>query len=430
MVKRHTVPNCLDQQNIAILRAGSVTVTTATRPIRQDETYSGWLVVAAAFCGVMVSFGSLLVFTFSIFVKPLTAEFGWTRESVSNAFGIAAMTVAACSPVLGRLLDRYGPRRVVLPCMVIFGAAFASLSLLTPSLAHFYPTFFVLGVVGNGTTQMGYSRAVSTWFIERRGFALAIVVAGAGAGSIVFPALAQWLISAYGWRTAYQVLGALVFIVGLPLSILFLREKPSERTGSVESGSSVSEGLRSRAFWLLVATLMLSSIAVNGAVAHLSPMLTDRGLSAASAAVAVSVLGAASLSGRLLTGLLLDRFFGPKVSFVLLSGVAAGIFLLAKATNAGSAIVATALIGLGLGGEADVTPYLLTRYFGLRRFSTLYGLTWTAYAIAGAIGPVMMGRVFDMTRSYGSMLLLLSAMTLASAFLMLLLPPYSRRKSA
>ncbi|MEJ7607667.1 MAG: MFS transporter, partial [Bryobacteraceae bacterium] len=102
--------------------------------------YPGWLVVMAAFCGVMVSFGSLLVFTFSVFLKPLSQEFGWSRENISSAFGIAAMTVALCSPVLGRLLDRYGPRPVVIPCMVVFGIAFASLSLLTPSLVHFYAT--------------------------------------------------------------------------------------------------------------------------------------------------------------------------------------------------------------------------------------------------------------------------------------------------
>ncbi|MBL8212350.1 MAG: MFS transporter [Bryobacterales bacterium] len=384
--------------------------------------------VAAAFCGVMVGFGSLLVFTFSIFVKPLSAEFGWSRESISNAFGIAAMTVAVSSPVLGRLLDRYGPRHIVLPCLVVFGLAFASLSFLTPSVTHLYLTFFVIGVVGNGTTQMGYSRAVSSWFVERRGLALALVVAGAGAGSIVLPPAAQWLISTYGWRMAYQVLGAAVLLVGLPLTTLFLRERPREAGARrVVEGSSVKEGLLSEAFWLLVATLMLTSIAVNGAIAHLSPLLTDRGLSAASAALAVSVLGVASLTGRLLTGLLLDRYFGPKVSFVLLLGVTAGLYLLSQATGPAAALVATALIGLGLGGEADVTPYLLTRYFGLRRFSTLYGLTWTAYAIAGAVGPVLMGRFFDETHSYGSVLLILGTMTLVSALLTLLLPAYPKR---
>jgi MFS family permease len=123
---------------------------------------SGWPVVAAAYFGVMVSFGSLLVFSFSTFLKPLSGAFGWSRESVSASFGFAALTVAVCSPVLGRLLDRYGPRRIILPCMTLFGLSFASLGLLTPSLPHFYAFYVLKGIVGKGTTQMGYSRAVST----------------------------------------------------------------------------------------------------------------------------------------------------------------------------------------------------------------------------------------------------------------------------
>lgn len=387
---------------------------------------AGWLVVLAAFCGVMVSFGSLLVFTFSVFVKPLSAEFGWSREQISAAFGIAAMTVAVCSPVLGRLLDRYGAKRVVLPCMLVFAVAFASLSRLTPSLAHLYATFFVLGAVGNGTTQMGYSRVVSSWFVERRGLALALVMAGTGVGSIVLPRLAQTLIDSSGWRAAYAVLGGLVVMLGIPLTALFVQERPaaSRVEGVIAPGVSVRHGLRSHAFWLLVGVLFLCSIAVNGAVTHLSPLLTDRGLGGAEAALALSVLGGMSLLGRLATGYFLDRFFGPWVSAALLVGVAAGMLLLSGAATPASALVAAALIGLGLGGEADVTPYLLTRYFGLEAFSTLYGFTWTAYAIAGAVGPVLMGRVFDATGSYGPLLMVLAGLMLIAVALTLRLPAY------
>jgi MFS family permease len=116
--------------------------------------YEGWRVAGASAVGVFVSFASLLVYTFGILLKPLTDEFGWSREEVSAAFGIAAMTVAVCSPPLGYLLDRYSPRRIIVPCLIVFGCAFASLSLLTPRLWHLYAVFFVLGVVGNGTAQM------------------------------------------------------------------------------------------------------------------------------------------------------------------------------------------------------------------------------------------------------------------------------------
>ena len=283
--------------------------------------YEGWLVAVASGVGVFVSFASLLVYTFGIFLKPLTEEFAWSRESVSAAFGIAAMTVAVCSPLLGYLLDRYSPRKTIVPCLTIFGCAFASLALLTPHLWHLYAVFLVLGIVGNGTAQMAYSRAVSSWFDRRRGTALALVMSGG--------------------------------------------------------------------------------------------------------ALALSAMGGASLVGRLATGWMLDRFFAGGVSFVLLTMAALGTFLLSGADSQSMGVVAAVLIGLGMGGEADVTPYLISRYFGLKSFSMLYGVTWTFYAVAGAIGPILMGKAFDVTGSYQALLTQLAFATFAAAVLMLFLPRYA-----
>src|SRR5262249_46307871 len=125
-----------------------------------DETsprYAGWKVAAASGVGVFVSFASLLVYTFGVFLKPVAETFGWSREAVSASFGIAAMTVAVCSPPLGYLFDRVKPQRIIVPGLVVFGCAFASLSLLTPYLWHLYAIFLVLGIVGNATAQMAYS---------------------------------------------------------------------------------------------------------------------------------------------------------------------------------------------------------------------------------------------------------------------------------
>ena len=320
----------------------------------------------------------------------------------------------------------YSTAAITLAGFVIFLSA--SLGLLTPSLTHLYGTYVLLGAVGNGTTQMGYSRAVSTWFDARRGLALALVMAGVGAGAIVLPTAAQALISVYGWRIAYFALGGLVMLFGVPLTALFVRERRHEPTHEtpVRAGMTTAQGARTRAFWIIVATLFLGSIAVNGAITHLSPMLTDRGVPVAKAALAASVLGGASFFGRLMTGYLLDRLFGPWVGAALLVGVAAGILMLSTASSAFPVLTASALIGLGLGGEADITPYLLTRYFGLRSFSSLYGLTWTAYAIAGAIGPVLMGKAFDATGSYARLLTILSGLVLTAALLMAVLPAYPK----
>jgi MFS family permease len=314
------------------------------------------------------------------------------------------------------------------PCMAVFGCAFASLALLTPHIWHLYATFVVMGVVGNGTAQMAYSRAVSSWFVARRGMALAVVMSGGAIGAMVLPPAAQALIEAVGWRAACVILGAMVLAIGLPAVARFIRERPSDLRGLSDSqsavdGAAVREGLRSRVFWIVVIVLFSSSIAQNGALTHLSALLTDRGVSPARAAAALAAIGGASLVGRLLTGWLLDRFFAPRVALSLLTVAAAGTLVLSSAHSFAAGALASILIGLGMGGEADVTPYILSRYFGLRSFAMLYGFTWTAYAVAGAIGPVLMGWVFDATNSYETLLVVLAAATLFAAALMQLLPP-------
>jgi MFS family permease len=399
--------------------------------------YEGWPVAAASGVGVFVSFASVFIYTFGIFLKPLTAEFAWSRESVSAAFGIAAMTVAVCSPPLGYLLDRFHPRRIILPSIAVFGLAFASLSLLTPHPWHLYLVCFVMGIVGNGTAQMAYSRAVSSWFDRRRGMALSIVMAGGAVGAMVLPPITEALIGSMGWRAACVALGVMAVVVGLPTVALFVRERPGPVTGSSPSAASAErapasrtagvtlrEGLTSRVFWIVVIVLFFASIAHNGALTHMSALLTDRGVTASGAAIALSVMGASSLIGRLATGWLLDRFFAGRVAFGLLTTAALGTFLLASAPSLTMGLVAAAMIGLGMGGEADVTPYILACYFGLRSFSMLYGLTWTFYAVAGAVGPVLMGRAFDTTGSYETLLTRLALGTVVVAALMLLLPSY------
>jgi MFS family permease len=388
--------------------------------------YPGWRIALAASVGVLVGFASLLVYTFGVFLKPVAAEFHWSREAVSAAFGVAALSVAACSPVLGALLDRYPARRIILPCVVVFGCAFASLAFLSNHLWQLYAVFIVLGVVGNGTAHLAYSRPLSTWFHKRRGAAFAFLMSGGAVGAMILPVIAQSIIGQFGWRNAFALLGAMALLVGLSVAAT-LRDSPAydRSQASHAAGASVAMGLRSRVFWIIVTMLFFASLSQNGSITHMAALLTDRGVSSSRAALGVSVLGGATLAGRLLTGWLLDRYFGPRVAFCMLVVAAFGTFALAIAHSAWLGFVGAACIGLGMGGEADVTPYLIAKYFGLRSFSTLYGCTWTVYAIAGAIGPVIMGKAFDATGSYQTLLSSLSLLTLAGASLMLFLPKYS-----
>jgi MFS family permease len=405
--------------------------TTQTIETQTDEsqiTYRGWRVVLAGFFGVMVSFAAIVPYTFGIFLKPLTASFGWHREAISAGFSISALTLAAASPGLGFLLDRYKPRWVVLPCIIVFSVAYASLALLTPHLLHFYFIFFVIGLVGNGTAYIGYSRAISTWFNRRRGFALSIMLAGSALGAMLLPVLTQAVITHLGWRAAYFVLGVLAFAVGFPLTAIFVRERPvaqQDHLVSTEFGEPVAVALGTLSFWIIAATVCLYAISVNGAIAHLSALLTDRGVSPAGAASSVAIIGATGLIGRLLTGIFLDRFFGPRVSQIMLLMTVLGIVLLSVANSLSAGLIAAGLIGFSMGSEGDITPYLLGRYFGLKRLSTLYAITWTTYAVGGAIGPVLVGRVFDALGSYRPLTIQLLALpALISCGLIFALPRY------
>jgi cyanate permease len=392
-----------------------------------DLRYYGWKVVLAAGLGVMVGFGSLFVYTFSVFLKPLSAQFGWSREAISAGFGLAAVTVGVCSPVLGRALDRFPPRRIILPCMAAFCAGFASLAFLHSHLWQFYGTCILLGIVGNGAAHLAYSRSIVTWFHSRLGMAFACVMAGSGLGSMVLPFVAQTFIGHWGWRVAYFLLGMIALAIGIPTGWKYIYEQ-SGRVPGVSSpqlpGLTWRQGVVSVPFWIIIIALVLNSAAVNGVLAHLSALLTDRGISADRAALGLAVLGATSLAGRLVVGGMLDRFRGSWVAFFTLMPGAAGILLLSKAVTLTGACAGAGLIGMGMGAEADITPYLLKRHFGVQSFSTLYGFTWTFYAFAAATGPILMGYAFDSTGSYTSILMVLALCVGLAATSMLLLPPY------
>jgi MFS family permease len=395
-------------------------------------------VLGASVFGIFAGFGSLVVFSFGVFLKPVSAAFGWSRTQASFAFTLAALTVAAASPFLGRLADRLGPRRVMLPCLAIYAAALAALALVH-SLAAYYALYVALGLVGNGTAHLCYARLVSSWFNRSRGAALAAVMAGAAAGAIFIPPLATALIARFGWRPAYLLLAALAIALGLIPAILFLHDPPGQGTAAdlparkspqqsprqsprQSHGYTSLSAARTHVFWLLLSGFFLFSLSVNGCIAHLIPLLTDRSIPAGAAAVAASFLGIFTLAGRLLTGALLDRLPAPPLTAAFFSLAAIGVAILSSAHTPNTAFLAAALTGLGMGAEADVLPYFISRYFGLRSFTEIYGYAFTSYAIAAALGPLLMAWSYDHSRSYLIPTRILAAAMLSAATLLAFLP--------
>lgn len=372
-----------------------------------------------------MSFAPIVPYTFSLFLNPLHAAFGWKREAIGGTFALAAITVALVSPGIGVLLDRFAPRRIILPAILIFACALASLSRLGPHIGQFYLTFFILGLVANGTAQFAYTRTVLTWFHKHRGFALALILTGSGVGSVLIPPLTLWAIQHHGWRSAYLMLGGIA-LLGLPLTALLVRNRPDtvvmHEDHSSEPSTTVAGALRSAAFWILAGIIMLSAFSENGLVTNLAAILTEHRITAESAALALSVRGGAGIIGRLCVGFLIDRFSPQRIQTFILLLSAAGTLILAFAGSSAIALVGAGLLGIGLGSEADVAPYLLARYFGRRHFSVLYGLTWTAYAIGGATGPMVIGHLYDRAGSYQPRFIVyLACVGLAAAALSLLL---------
>jgi predicted MFS family arabinose efflux permease len=378
-----------------------------TKPLTVDQEssirYTGWGVLAAAFTGVMVSFAPIVPYTFSLFLDPLHAAFGWKREAMGGAFALAAITVALVSPVIGIFLDRFPPRRIILPGILIFAAGLAALSRLTPHIVQFYVTFFVIGLVANATAQFAYTRTILTWFTTHRGRALALLLTGSSVGSILIPPLTEWMIQHHGWRNAFVLLGGIA-ILGFPLTAILVRNRPEVAIVRTEHGEdkgvTVAAALRTAAFWILAFITILSAFSENGLVTNLASILTHHGVLAASAALALSVRGGANIVGRLGVGFAIDRVSPERIQSFVLALAALGTLILAFAGTAWSALFGAAILGIGLGSEADVVPYLLARYFGRRHFSVLYGLTWTAYAIGGATGPLWIGHLYDHAGAY------------------------------
>jgi MFS family permease len=409
------------------------------RPSERPRFFYGWWIVAVSAIGLGLGYAPIIVYSFGVFIKPLTQELHSNRASISLAFTLANLLQSVSSPLAGRLADRFGARRVILLSTVILALLLVSSHLLSAKLWDFYIFYGLLGFVGSGPAPIPYVKVISRWFDRRRGLALGLTMFGIGSGAILMPALAQRLISILGWRSTYMVIGLLVLVVSVPVVAFFLKESPEEM-GLLPDGAiaarpaadkqNTGEGMvwrdarRTKAFWLMFGAIVLVGASVHGCVLHLVPLLSDQGVSSNRVALATSFLGSALLTGRVGSGYLLDRFFAPRVAMCLFGAAACGIALLRMGAASGLVLPAVFLIGLGMGAEVDIIAYLVSRYFGLRAFGEVYGYAFASYVLAGALGPWLMGLGFDRSGSYGSVLVGFLVATLLAVVLMTRLGPY------
>ncbi|MGT2509562.1 MFS transporter [Cupriavidus basilensis] len=401
------------------------------QPVPPAGRWTYIAVIFGAALGMLAGYAPLFNATAGVFVKPLATEFGWGRSEASLSYAASMFGLAIVSPLVGTMMDRFGIRRVIAVSALIFGVATACMALQNGSRALWVSLSVVVGVFGAATSVLGYLTVLPQWFDRRLGLALGIAMCGLGAGTVLMPATAQYLVTGYGWRTAYIALGIGSIVLSL-IACTLLRERKASGVGKTRSkvstveGASLNQALRSYRLWAIWAVFVLASSATLSLGPHLPAMFADKGFSPADAARSASMVGVGLLIGRILTGILIDRIHAPFVACVFFVGGALGIFILRSTQDYQSLLVATMLIGLTIGAEGDLISYLVRSYFGLRAFGALFGIAFSGYGFGAVIGPVSLGAWFDRHGSYDLPLLVLPCMLLLAGALTLSLGRYLR----
>jgi len=392
-----------------------------------------WTIVFGA--AISLAFGAVPIvqYTFGLFMQPLEAEFGWNRAELS--LGIASVQFISIPSVLlvGWAMDRWGVRRVIGPLIFLFAINVALLS-FTSSLVMFVGLYALFGVTSAGLNPIGYLKSISTFMHRRNGLAIGLALSGTAVGAAIVPNFAQFVISEYGWRSAYLILALLPALVALPFTLLFIREPTASSpasVGAVESaqlaptntlvGLTVREAFRTRSFWILASTLFLVSSVINGTIAHAVPYLVDQDYSPNDAASVLAGVGLASIVGRISSGYFFDRFFASHVAVFFFVLLIIGLYLLdsVQAPN-----IAMFCVGLTLGFEMDMIGYLVPRYFGLKKFGQIYALLFGTLNGGGAFGPLAMGGIYAWQGSYNLAFIGFGVMLMTACVLVLRLPAY------
>ncbi len=403
----------------------------------QSEIRRGWLLILAAGIGVICSSIVLPFYTIGALVKPLTAEFGWTRADVQLGILFSSGLGALTAPLVGWLSDRYGPRALVLPGLVGLALSFFVAASMNGELWMFFFAYGCMAILGAGTTPVTWTRAIATSFQRQRGLALGLTLTGTGICAMLAPLYAVWLVESFGWRTAYFGIGLLPLLLAGPSVWAWFRPRSYAAPEPASDGAlapaaaavpdwgyTLGEVVRGRHFWILSASIFAIYLAVSGISPNLISALTDKGFTAASAATVQGVYGFAIIVGRLAVGWLVDRYWAPGVALVSLSLPAIGCLILTGSPDLPTAMLAALLIGFAAGAELDLMAFFAARYFGLRHYSKIYAILYAILAIAGGSAPMLFARVFDVTSSYEISFLIAAGLFVFGAVILLGLGRY------
>lgn len=404
-----------------------------------SEFRRGWPVVLASMFGIGLGLSPVPFYTIGMLAPELNKAFGWEFGSIMIGLMIMTLGVLVASTVVGHLGDRFGVRRVALISVVLFALSFMAFSLSNGSLVLFYVNWALMAVVGAGTLPVTWTRAVNNHFDARKGLALGLSLLGTGIFGFLIKPFTAWLIATYGWRTTYLVIGMLPLLLAWPIAFFAFhdvgerthssaeRRKASAARLELTPGLRLGQAVKSWRYWILAFAFVFVSFGVGGPIPNMENILKVAGFERDDIVSLVALIGLSVIAGRIVGGWLIDRFWAPGVAFVMLSLPAVSCWLMAgggmSVPAAGAAIF---LIGFAAGVEYDLMAFLVARYFGMKGYSAIYGSLYGFFALGAGIGPVVFGKVFDKTGSYGPVLGTSAALLMIGAVSLLFLGRYQR----
>jgi MFS family permease len=379
--------------------------------------HPAWIVLGALTLCLLASTGIRAVF--GVYIKPMEAEFGWSRGALSGAAALSLLILGAVGPFAGRLADRWGPRRVIVLSLTLLGLGSIA-SAFVQSLWHIYLTAGVLMAVGAGGAALSTgSTVVARWFESRRGVAMGLAAGGMSAGQLIVIPLATVLTLWFGWRSSFLWLGVGLLVLVVPIGAWLIRNLPEERgvrplgaTGPTQTAAqmavarqagrvSVSEAAQTAPFWLLMSTFFVCGYTSNGMVlTHFMPHALEHNFSAMEASAALGVMGAMNIVGTIGSGWLCDRFGrrGPLATYYFVRGVA--LLFLLYVWNVPSLHFWAALFGLNYISTVPPTTTLTANIYGRYSVGELSGWIFFAHQVGSALGAALAGWIYEWSGSY------------------------------
>jgi len=391
-----------------------------THLLKKPKVFYGyWILVATFFC--LFIYAGCGFYAFSLFVRPLQADFGWGRGEINAAFTILFLVSGVASPFIGKVVDRYGARRVISIGAAIVGLGFILLSVMS-NLWHFYVVYAVIGVGITAIGQVPTSAIVSNWFEKRRGLVIGVMSTGIGIGGFALaPLVGGYIIPSFGWRISYRVLAMLAWVLIIPLTLLVMKTRPADMglypdgrqapdamTGA-EASFSTAKGLTLRmalatsAFWLICISFLLNQFSQIGLVQSQVPHLEDIGFPVVTAATALGFVGLASAIGKFGFGWLCDRIPAKYACSIGLGFMLTGliIFMNIKLTSPLAMVWLYAFTtGLGSGSWLPTMSMLISTNFGLVAYGTIFGVVALFQNLGMAVSPLMAGYMYDTMNTY------------------------------